>query len=47
MVVYDITQERTFDNILNWLRGIEEVLQLRLSLQDCTFSVMLKLLVLK
>ena len=30
MVVYDITQGETFDNVLNWLRDIEEV-QLRLS----------------
>ena len=30
MVVYDITQEETFDNVLKWLWNIEEV-QLRLS----------------
>ena len=26
MLVYDITQEKTFDNISKWLRNIEEVL---------------------
>lgn len=25
MLVYDITQEKTFDNISKWLRNIEEV----------------------
>jgi len=25
MLVYDITQENTFDNIRKWLRNIEEV----------------------
>ena len=25
MLVYDITQEKTFDNIAKWLRNIEEV----------------------
>ena len=29
MLVYDITQEKTFEDISNWLRDIEEV-QLRL-----------------
>ena len=27
MLVYDITQEKTFDNISKWLRNIEEVCQ--------------------
>ena len=26
MLVYDITQEKTFDNISKWLRNIEEVI---------------------
>ena len=26
MLVYDITQEKTFDNISKWLRNIEEVM---------------------
>lgn len=26
MLVYDITQEKTFDNISKWVRNIEEVL---------------------
>ena len=25
MLVYDITQEKTFDNIAKWLRNIDEV----------------------
>ena len=25
--MYDITQEKTFDNIRNWLRNIEEVIR--------------------
>jgi len=25
MLVYDITNERSFDNIKNWIRNIEEV----------------------
>lgn len=25
MLVYDVTQEKTFDNIRNWIRNIEEV----------------------
>ena len=27
MLVYDITQEKTFDNISKWLRNIEEVIR--------------------
>ena len=26
MLVYDITEEKTFDNIPKWLRNIEEVI---------------------
>lgn len=26
MLVYDITNEKSFDNIKNWIRNIEEVL---------------------
>ena len=25
MLVYDVTSEKTFDNIRNWIRNIEEV----------------------
>ena len=25
MLVYDVTQEKSFDNIRNWIRNIEEV----------------------
>ncbi len=25
MLVYDITSEKTFDNVKNWIRNIEEV----------------------
>ena len=35
MLVYDVTSEKTFDNIRNWIRNIEEVwggLQWNLSL---------------
>ena len=28
MLVYDITQEKTFDNISKWLRNIEEVIKM-------------------
>jgi len=28
MLVYDITQEKTFDNISKWLRNIEEVIMI-------------------
>lgn len=26
MLVYDITNEKSFDNIKNWIRNIEEVI---------------------
>jgi len=29
MLVYDITQEKTFDNISKWLRNIEEVIMIQ------------------
>ena len=31
MLVYDVTSEKSFDNIRNWIRNIEEV---------CTFAVL-------
>lgn len=27
MLVYDITSEKSFDNIKNWIRNIEEVIK--------------------
>ena len=27
MLVYDVTQEKSFDNIRNWIRHIEEVIR--------------------
>jgi hypothetical protein len=30
MLVYDITQEKTFENISKWLRNIEEVGEIKL-----------------
>ena len=32
MLVYDITQEKTFDNISKWLRNIEEVIRMEINL---------------
>lgn len=29
MLVYDITNEKSFDNIKNWIRNIEEVIHLQ------------------
>lgn len=30
MLVYDITNEKSFDNIKNWIRNIEEVISIHL-----------------
>lgn len=30
MLVYDITNEKSFDNIKNWIRNIEEVITVHL-----------------
>ena len=35
MLVYDITQEKTFDNISKWLRNIEEVILTRKACDPC------------
>lgn len=40
MLVYDITQEKTFDNISKWLRNIEEVILTR----KVFFSTLAKLM---
>ena len=38
MLVYDITNEKSFDNIRNWIRNIEEVSQHFLFLMDRIIS---------
>ena len=33
MLVYDVTQEKSFDNIRNWIRNIEEVSRHNMNVQ--------------
>lgn len=35
MLVYDITNEKSFENIVKWLRNIDEVSILSAGLSDC------------
>lgn len=36
MLVYDITNEKSFDNIKNWIRNIEEVMTVLLRSSEAT-----------
>jgi len=38
MLVYDITSERSFDNIKNWIRNIEEVRHIVACLYNYVFQ---------
>ena len=39
MLVYDITQEKTFDNISKWLRNIEEVIRMENNLTSKELAI--------
>lgn len=40
MLVYDITNEKTFDDIVKWLRNIDEVCNFVLKLSSLNFCLM-------
>lgn len=44
MLVYDITNEKSFDNIKNWIRNIEEVTHTTYIFLNSSFLAVLALL---